>query len=142
MIREATRADIPSMVRMARDFHAASPMSRYSFSPMRAAAASMAAIDNPGTLALVLDQEGLHGALLGSVRAYPLGDTLCAYEDVFWVDPSHRGKWALAMVRRFEAWAAGMDAEVVGLSCPINSAESLYARLGFTQAETTFAKGL
>ncbi len=142
MIREATRADIPQMARMARDFHAASPMNRYSFSPMRAAQAAMAAIDNPGTLALVLDLNGLHGALLASVRAYPLGDTLCAYEDVLWVDPDYRGRWGVKLIRRFEDWASDMGAAVIGISCPVGTVERLYASLGFTQAETTFAKGL
>jgi len=102
----------------------------------------MAAIDSPGTLALVLDDMGLHGALLASVRAYPLGRVLCAYEDVFWIDPSHRGKWAGVMARQFEAWARSRGAEVIGMSCPIGTAEPLYQRLGFAPAETTFAKGL
>lgn len=102
----------------------------------------MAAVDNPDTLALVLDLAGLHGALLGSVRQYPLGPTMTAHEDVFWIDPDHRGIWAVKMIRAFEAWAKGRGASVIGLSCPLGTVEPLYTRLGYDPAEMTFAKGL
>lgn len=102
----------------------------------------MAAVDSDSTLALVLDLDGLHGALLGSVRQYPLGPTVSAHEDVFWIDPDHRGLWAVKMIAAFEAWAKARGASIIGLSCPLGTVERLYTRLGYRPAETTFAKGL
>ena len=127
---------------MARDFHAASPMKGFPFSVERAAASACGAIDMPGYLALVLDANGIHGAILGSVRQYPMADVVTAHEDVFWIDPEHRGRWALKMIRAFEKWAADQGATVIGMSCPAGTAESLYRRAGFSLIETMFAKGL
>ena len=142
MIRLAVRADIPALVRMARDFHAASPMRDHPFSVERAAASACAAIDMPGHVALVLDSDGIHGAILGSVRLYPLGDVVTAHEDVFWIDPSHRGRWGMKMIRAFEDWAKEQGASVIGMSCPVGTAEPIYRRAGFALIETTFVKGL
>jgi GNAT superfamily N-acetyltransferase len=127
---------------MARDFHAASPMGHLPFAPEAAGAAAMLAVDSDDRVALVLDIDGLHGALIGSVRRYPLGPTITAYEDVFWIDPEHRGKWAIKLIAAFEAWAISRGAAIIGLSCPVGTVENLYSRMGYNQSETTFAKAV
>ena len=141
MIREATRADFPAIVRMLRDFHNASPGRHLPFSEIIAARAAMQAVDDPARLALLWAPSAVHGILAASIRQYPLGDARLASEDVFWIDPSHRGHGA-EMIAAYEAWAVSKGAAVIGISCPVATAESLYARAGFKPAEVTFAKGL
>ncbi len=143
MIRPATRRDIPAMIGMARRFHAASPAARLTFAPESAAAAAMGAIDNPSCLALVLDLSGPVGALLASLSVYPLGEDVLAKESVFWIEPSARGRWAMPMIRAYEAWATSNGARAIGLSCFADGRTSkLFARVGFEPTEIHSIKGL
>lgn len=143
MIRSATRRDVPAMVGMAQRFHEASPAASLKFSPAAAAAVSMTAIDSPSCLALILDIDGAVGALVASVMVYPLGSDLLAKESVFWIEPSARGRWAVPMIRAYEAWAEGKGARAVGLSCFADGRTAkLFARAGFEPTEIHSIKGL
>lgn len=143
MIRPATRADIPAMIRMARRFHEASPAASLTFSPQAAAMASMAAVDDQSILAVVLDLDGVCGALVAQAMVYPLGSQIIAKESVFWIEPEARGRWAMAMIRAYEAWADGIGAVAVGLSCFSDGrTQKLFERAGFRPAEINTIKGL
>ena len=143
MIRHATRHDVPAMVGMARRFHEASPASGLTFSPQAAAAVAMAAIDSASCLALILDLGGPVGALVASLMVYPLGTDLLAKESVFWIEPTARGRWAMPMIKTYEAWASGMGARAVGLSCFADGrTQKLFARAGFEPTEIHSIKGL
>lgn len=142
MIREATRRDVPAMIRMARSFHDASPMATLPFCDRAAAAATMGAVDDQNTLALILDLDGPVGALVAHLAVYPLGNTITAKEAVFWIEPAARGRWAMKMIRAYEAWATERGAEVIGMSCFGDGAERLFKRAGFRPAEINTIKGI
>lgn len=145
MIRPATWADRDALLPMAERFHAASPMAdTLPFDPRAAAESIAVALTSPGSLVLVLDLgNGPCGCLAAQLLPWPFGNSLVAKEVLFWVDPGARGRWALAMLAEYEAWARRNGAALAGVSGFAGTgADALYRRAGFAPGETVLHKGL
>lgn len=126
---------------LARDFHAASGIP-FDFDPAHASCVVADYIADPAKLALVWDVGGSpRGILAASAVPSPLAPVMVAQELIFWVDPAHRGRAGLRMVRAFEAWARERGCAVIGLSGLDDPRVSrFFAAAGFTLAENKFLK--
>ncbi|TKT78431.1 GNAT family N-acetyltransferase [Aquamicrobium sp. LC103] len=143
MIRPATSADKLPVLRMARDFHAASGMP-FRFYPAFAEAIFKACLEDDDRLCLVLDLGGARGVLAAQAAPHSFGPVKVATETMWWIDPAHRGRWAGKMLAPYEAWAHERGCafiNMVGLgSDPLPA--TLYQRRGYVAAETHFIKPL
>lgn len=140
LIRRATDADIPAMVRMAGAFIAASGTG-LPFDADYVAGSIRRHMVTPCTLALVLDVDGPHGMLCATVARSPLAPVTVADELAWWIDPAHRGRHALRMIDVYISWGVDMGCERVGMSALANTAvEKLYKRRGFEPAEAKYVK--
>lgn len=150
MIRDGRTCDALRAVVLLRSSHAAAGFGgdsgfTFPFDPAYAARLFLSHIGHGDRYCGVLEINGrAEGVLLASAYEHPFGPVRVAKETVWWIDPAHRGRSAVAMLAAYEAWAkehscaftgmAGMgDASMVG---------SLYMRRGYQRAETTFLKAL
>lgn len=143
MIRQATDTDRPEMLRMARDFIAASGLDL----PFHAAYVSQSIagqIAAPDRLALVLELDGtLRGMLCAAHSQSPLAPVRVATELVFWIDPMARGPWAANMIQRYETWARAECCQLISMAAiGGRGADRLYQRAGYQPAERHFMKAL
>lgn len=140
MIREARIADRIGMVRLGRAFHEASGVDL----PWDAAWAERTArlaIEAEDRLALVLETDGaLHGVLAARIGPHPLWPVTVACEDLWWIDPQHRGRWWRPMLAAYEAWSEARGCALIGMAARDDRTGRLYERCGYRRAETHFAK--
>lgn len=141
MIRQATGADVPAMVRMAGDFIAASGTG-LPFDAEYVESSLRIHLGTGGRFTVVLDVDGeARGMLCAMASRSTLAPVAVATELVFWIDPECRGRAAMEMIQAYSDWAqaAGcMSAAMVSL--PGRSLERLYSMAGFAPAETTHSK--
>lgn len=140
MIRLATIADIPVMLRMGRDFVRTGV--NVPFDAAYADASLRGHLAAPERLSLVLELQGrVRGMLCAGLMESPLAPVRLAQELVFWIDPDARGRWAVALMRDYEDWARRAGCRAVSLvarpGCPT---DRLYHRRGYVLTETTYTK--
>lgn len=141
-VRPATRDDRFEMIRMGRAFIDASGLG-LPFDPAWAERSIVAAIDDPDSLALVLDMDGIKGMLCATCVPSPLSPVKLGVEQVFWIDPQARGRGALAIIRAYEDWCSEQGCSFVGLvSLGQKSAGRLYERCGYARAEQHYMKAI
>jgi GNAT superfamily N-acetyltransferase len=126
---------------MARDFHAAASMP-VAFDAAYAAAVASAYIADGDKLCLVLNRDGVAGVLAAHVYQHPLAPVLAADELMWWIDPAHRGRGALAMLAAYEDWARGKGCALIGMATPPDDerAAAIYRRTGYAPAGAHFFK--
>lgn len=117
----------------------------FPFDPAYAARLFLAHLDQPSRYCGVLDVAGrAQGVLLAAFFEHPFGPVCVAKETVWWIDPAHRGRSAVAMLKDYEAWAASAGCKFAGMAGmgaePVVA--PLYERLGYRRAETTFLKAI
>lgn len=140
LIRRASRADVPDMVRMAGEFIAASGTG-LPFVPEYVEGSIRRHMVTSGALALVLDDDGPRGMLCAIVSRSPLAPVTVAEELVWWIDPEYRGRSALAMLAAYEKWAVGMGCDRAAMvALAETKTASLYSRRGFRPAEMRHVK--
>ena len=126
IVRPARPDERFAVLALCRDFHAASGIP-FEFDPAHASRAAQNHIACPHKLCLVLEAQGaLRGVLAASVAISPLAPVRIAQELVFWVDPAHRGRAPLGMIRAYEEWARAEGCAAAGLKqagsrahCPV-----------------------
>ncbi len=147
-VRRATAEDLPEYIRLAIDFHAASPMRGVAdFDPVGYDAFLKSATANPD-MAVWLAESGGHVVGISGAMVYPLyfSPNYRVAQELWWfLTPTARGTGAgLAMFREIERWAAEKDAKAIFMIAleDENSAqmESVYRRSGYTPMERTFIK--
>ncbi len=100
-----------------------------------------AQIAAPDRLVLVLDAGGAHGVLCAVVSRSVWAPVPIASELLFWIDPDHRGKWALPMLRTYVEWARGIGCTRAGMvALADNPMAALYRRAGFSPSEITYSQ--
>ena len=143
MIRRAVVADKSRCLQLARNFHIASGLP-IPFSPAYASLLFDACLRERDRFCLVLDDGGVHGVLAAQAGSLPIAPVKAATELIWWIEPTHRGRSAIAMLEAYEAWARErgcMFANMVGLgSDPLPA--RLYERRGYIAAERHFMKTL
>lgn len=136
MIRDADRADVPALVRMAQAFHAhAKP--GLDFDPAKAERVAHMLIGSPQAFVRVLDRDGApRGMLIAVLSENLFGPGLVAQELAWWVDPDARGGAdALRMIRAYLAWAEARGAALRNLASLDARTARVYRALGATPSE-------
>lgn len=94
---------------------------------------------------LVNDIEGVaQGLLLAVAYEHPFGPVWLSHETVWWINPAHRGRSAIAMLDAYEAWAAAKGCTFAGMAGMGDDPDVaiLYLRRGYHAAEKHFLKRL
>lgn len=141
VVRPARPNERFEVLRLARDFHAASSIP-FSFDPAHASRAAQEYVEDPDRLCLVLEVGGaLRGVLAASWSISPLAPVKIAQELIFWVDPAHRGRSALRMLADYEKWAVAQGCAAAGLA-GLNDPRvaRLFSVAGFGLIENKFLK--
>jgi GNAT superfamily N-acetyltransferase len=151
IVRRATAADVPAVVRMGRAFidylpHSSAIGAIVDDESMSAQAHAWLASD--ATALFVADRDGdvcamLVGAL---VPLWFAPRTVMAAELAWWVEPRARGTTvAVRLVRAYEEWARASGATVTTMSsldgCNGADVATMLSRLGYTRSEMTYLKG-
>lgn len=145
MIREATIEDIPDIVAMGRQFISTSHYA--DLIPVRPdilAQTVYRMIQSDESAIFVADhaEAGLVGMAGICSYRHPLTQDLFATELFLWVNPDHRGRAGLELIREAEAWAEWRGAAALQLIAPTPNVEQLYGRLGYTKVETSYMRRL
>lgn len=155
-IRPGRRSDAPRAIELLRDSHQAAGFARAGagltafcvpFLPDYAERLFMRHHDMMSTNAccLVLDVDGVaQGLLLAMAYEHPFGPVWLAAETVWWIDPAHRGRAAIAMLDAYEAWAAEKGCSFAGMAGMGDDplVAILYLRRRYAVAEKHFLKAL
>jgi GNAT superfamily N-acetyltransferase len=141
IVRPARPDERFEVLRLARDFHAASGIP-FDFCPAHASRAAQDYIEDPGKLCLALEVSGsLRGVLAASWSISPLAPVKIAQELIFWVDPDHRGRASRRMLVGYEKWARAQGCAAAGLA-GLNDPRvaRFFGAAGFMSAENKFLK--
>lgn len=136
MIRDADRADVPALVRMAQAFHAhASP--GLGFDPLKVERVAHMMIGSPQVFAGVLDVDGApRGMLIAVLSENMFGPGYLAQELAWWVDPEARGgSGAMRLVRAYLRWAKGAGATIRNLASRDERTARVYRAMGARPSE-------
>lgn len=150
MIRAGRLGDVDRAVALLRDSRAGAGFDNpagisgftFPFDAAYAARLFTAHIDHPDRYCAVLEIGGrVEGLLLAAAFEHPFGPVRVAKETVWWIDPAHRGRSAVAMLDHYEAWARDRAA-FVGMAGMGDDPEvgKLYRRRGYKVAETCYLK--
>lgn len=145
MIRRATKSDKGDVVRMARDFHAASGLP-VPFSAPMASVLFDSCISTPDRVCFVLDVNGrARGALAAHCGTHVFLPVLVSSEIMFWIDPEHRGgSGARRLMDAYEEWSRNLGCSIcnmIGLDAE-PGVSTLYNRCGYERVETHYMKNL
>ncbi|MEY9158230.1 GCN5 family acetyltransferase [Bradyrhizobium japonicum] len=150
MIRPGNVGDRTRAVALLRDSHQAAGFDGgngfvFPFDCAYAARLYVSHLDQVNACCLVLDVAGgAQGVLLAIASEHPCGPVRLARETVWWIDPAHRGRSAIAMLDAYEAWAAERQCAFAGMAGMGDDPDvaKLYLRRGYFAAERHFLKGL
>ena len=145
MAREATAADLPWLLAMARKIHAGSGYGEWAAFDGPSMLATLEAMIASDTAALLVIGDPPEGVL--AIEARPASfnaDALLAQESFWWMEPGARGQ-GRKLLEAAEAWARKRGAVVMDVSFAAGfdpRLKSFYERSGYRAAEYHFAKGL
>lgn len=145
MIRKATAADIPALVRMGRDFWSKTAYSGIPYCPDSAAVVLSQMMENG--LLIVGEIEGRAVGMVGGAISPMFANraVLAVTELFWWVSPEARNsRIGLELFSGLEAAAKEAGASVMGMialdALDPEKAKSIYAARGYVPAEHTFMK--
>lgn len=143
MIRKATEADVPIIVRMVGHFITAKYADLLTFKPRRLEELTLRVLEI-GCI-LVAEEDG---AVVGFVAGCALEDSVSGIpmldEMGWWVEPGYRHKSVgPRLLQQFENWAKQKNLRLVKMVAPAGSnVGAFYKRLGYTEVETAWIKRL
>ena len=99
---------------------------------------------NHAIIFLLTHQDKAVGMLSMISVPSPFWDTFVASEQVWWVDPSHRGKHSLNLFYAAEEWAKRVGCSGVSFSCLEENSliEKIYIKNGYKLTEKNYFKEL
>ncbi|QDP20658.1 GCN5 family acetyltransferase [Bradyrhizobium cosmicum] len=150
MIRPAVMADAARAIELLHASHDAAGFNggagfAFPFVPRYAERLFVTHLEMMNACCLALDVGGVaQGLLLAVASQHPFGPVWLARETVWWIDPAHRGRAAIAMLDAYEAWAKGKGCAFTGMAGMGEDPDvaRLYVRRGYQRAETHFLKAI
>lgn len=150
MIRPGVMADRTRAIDLLRDSHVSAGFDGgegfvFPFDVVYAARLFVAHLQAPRSYCLVHEVSGrAQGVLLAIAYEHPFGPVWLARETVWWIDPAHRGRAAMAMLDAYEAWAKQQGCAFAGMAGMGDDPDvaRLYLRRGYRRAETHFLKAI
>jgi GNAT superfamily N-acetyltransferase len=142
-IRTATQDDIFDILVLAKNFSKEAPTT-HKWDKEKTAQFLVSALENPIMEIFVADTgEEIVGALVCMKSELYMSRTTVCTELAWFVDKQYRGSpSALRLLKTFEKWAKEQKADytIMGDIAGITDLGSLYTKLGYTKAETTYMK--
>ena len=142
MIREATAADLPPLLLIAKAFGDEAPDTHnYDLDKVEAMLRFCIYDDNAVVYVMEMD-EVVVGGIVGVVAEMWASYDLSATEVAWFVDKNYRGRGALKLLRAFEDWAESKEADYITVADieGIANLEPLYKRKGYSKVETSYSK--
>ena len=142
MIREATAADLPPLLLIAKAFGDEAPDTHnYDLDKVEAMLRFCIYDDNAVVYVMEMD-EVVVGGIVGVVAEMWASYDLSATEVAWFVDKKYRGRGALKLLRAFEDWAESKEADYITVADieGIANLEPLYKRKGYSKVETSYSK--
>jgi GNAT superfamily N-acetyltransferase len=141
-IREATDADTPRLVEMAIAFIAESRYQELIPQDLPSIHALIAHLLGTGTVIHVADLGIELVGMIGVKKVAWAFGPICD-EAVWWVEPEHRGRIGMQLLREAEKWAIANGCIGIKLIAPSGSdIGKLYERCGYEPIETTYFRRL
>ena len=143
-VRRATPADVPRILTLLRNFHAAAP---FDF-PFQAARldAFIRSVISSGDGAVFLTGSPATGVLVATRVESPMAPYACAMERIIWVEPSARGRAWSALLDAFEDWGRSAHCQRAMLFSQEllrgSAVGRLFRRRGYQPLETAYSKPL
>jgi N-acetylglutamate synthase-like GNAT family acetyltransferase len=146
MIRAATQADVPAIVRMATTF-LTSELYRRFITPdpenLRRFASSLIEQDNAEIFVVDDRTDGVVGMLAIVAMVHPMSGQRFASEVAWWINEDKRGgREAIRLLRSAEAWARAQGAESLVMIAPTEHVERFYGKAGYERVESTWQRRL
>lgn len=146
MIREATPADLPDLIRMGKAFHAVTGVA--DLIPMDVETLGRTFLQLMGgesSTILVKDDAGIVGAVGALLHPHYFNNAHITGQELFWwVDPEHRGA-GVELLDALEDWARSMGARTFGMialeAIDGGRAGSIYKRRGYRPVEHSYLRG-
>ncbi len=139
VVRKALPADKARVLTMAKRFHEQSAV-HFPFSAAHASLLFDQSLTDPDRLCLVIEDDGVHGALSAQTVDYHLAGIRVATETFWWVSPRH---WRSMpeLLSEYEDWATFRGASVVGMGMiGGRCASNIFVRHGYARAEQMYSK--
>lgn len=142
MIRLATEEDFPELIRMAKEFHQASPYNDLEFSVTKCFELFQAYLrDKTSVMILVSD----HGMLIAHAGQAPFSSDRISSEVAWWVDPEGRNKReSLLLFEAYEIWSKKVGCKLcqVAMLPSVTDLSKFYERRGYKLLEQSYVKEL
>lgn len=152
MIREATMADMPDLLRLAAAAHNGAGLSKpdarngfwFPFDAEITARQIGSHIRPPTSLvALYVVDDRPEGCIIAAATNYPNAPLRLAAELVFWIEPAHRGRGGPMLLEHFESWAASQGCQFAHISSKRDPRFAKWLdRRGYAPVETQHLKPL
>ena len=145
VVREATRADVPTLVSMAMDFLKTEYAGLVDGDPTSVSALAQRFIDADDAVALVVeDGDGQVSGMMGlSLYTQPVSQEQIGIELVWWMNPNARGAGGgVALLAAAETWARAHGATKLQMIAPNERVGQWYERHGFTRTEIHYQRPL
>ena len=142
MIREATTADVPTLLLISERFGSEAP-DTHKYDAGKVERMLQFCIDDDNAVVYVMEVGGVVvGGILGVVAEMWASYERSATEVAWFVDKQYRGRGALKLLRSFEDWAESKDADYITVADiqGIANLEPLYKRKGYSKVETSYSK--
>jgi GNAT superfamily N-acetyltransferase len=143
-IRKAEGSDLPRILEMAEHFYLQSPYrARFTMNKVMWEESLLNLLSNHNAVIyLALKDEEPVGMVGLTVYINPITSRRTVGEIFLWVEPEHRGRLGIALIRKAEEWAVESQAECLHLSAPTEELRALYERLGYTVLDVNYQKVL
>lgn len=140
-IRPARREDVPDLVAMAERFVAATSYREHFTLDLAHLTNTVTMLVERGGLFVA---QGASGDLIGLIAIHvfqhPFTGVTMASELAWWVEPHHRGRTGLALLKHAEAWAKAQGAEWLHMVAPTPEVEQMYERMHFRPVERSYQR--
>ena len=145
MIRLANERDLSSLLRICREFHAASPYHGTAFDEPRVSQvfAGFLRADRKHSVVLMAEQDGeVIGTIVCTSAVNVWNQEKTAYELIWWVDPEHRnGPTGMRLLKEYFNWAkqeAGCTMVTADHIASDPRYGELYVRLGLVPVSCSY----
>lgn len=146
MLKLADQNDFPHILRMARNFHEASPYTPLSFNEERCLEFFQSYLMGDKTeviIILAVDEDYPFGMIIGQAGQPAFSNQRVSQELAWWIDPEYRGtKDSLMLLQSYEDWSLRVGCKITQVAMLDGSTnlEKYYTKRGFTPAEYSYIK--
>ncbi len=143
-LRLAQESDYGEVIRMARNFHLASPYSELEFDEPSCRRLFEAYLSNKREFMIILaEKEYPFGMIVGHCASSPFSKDKITSELAWWVDEEYRGsRDSLLLMKAYEDWCVRVGSKITQMAMLDQSTdlEKFYRKSGYIPAERSFIK--